>query len=787
MHQQYENCQIIITVNNNYYYKIAYSYNNNTTFQDLIEYFSSLFPSLEICPCYDFSIESNHKKNKIKKNSLIKNNVKSFNKLFLNKSNINCTHLYNNYLKSSKESIYLFFQNEKKQNELIAKNNFEKVNQEKMELMGEYNDKKADLAKKINEIRDIKNENDELIKALEMKNKKIKDLENQIGFDLIGKDNTIANLKKELNSKIETIANLDNQINELKKNLKLKINKIYELENKINNQEQDLGNKNNLINDLKKNENILKDELEKLNKENALLAAGINGDLDKIVKLKELGLKGDNLKEKENLVKINPENNEIVGNQKFEKPKFADFYDVIVHIDSIKDINKGWQIEMNQNCEQNYQKYKNEKVIKIGVIGNANKGKSFILSKISKMQFPSGFSIKTEGLSIKYPDTTLFYDRRIALLDSAGLETPVLISDENQNNINKNDLFKEKSREKLITELFLQNYIMYYSDILIIVVDSLSFSEQKLLMKIKKEMERAKINTPLYIIHNLKSFTSKEQVKDYINSSLLKSATFTLEEGHKISTKKEEVIKGIYFYEKDKDKEKEKNKERKIYHLIYANENSEAGKFYNQFTLNFIENSYQTVTDLESFDVIDTIKERYMAISKDIIEKTGNEEKITKESFDNSTPNMIKLNSDKEIILKKCLIDELGFSNFKANGFEPTYNIYKKEDKIIVRVEVPGKTTIKAGLEISGEYNIIKIMGEKKLDKEPGKLDDNIHNTREYGNFYLDLHLKTEEYLLSQQEPEIKDINGVYIFEFKLAKKAGMKEYNNNNNNDEDL
>ena len=786
MQQQYENCQIIITVNNNHYYKIAYSYNNNTTFQDLIEYFSSLFPSLEICPCYDFSIESNHKKNKIKKNSLIKNNVKSFNKLFLNKSNINCTHLYNNYLKSSKESIYLFFQNEKKQNELIAKNNFEKVNQEKMELMGEYNDKKADLAKKINEIRDIKNENDELIKALEMKNKKIKDLENQIGFDLIGKDNTIANLKKELNSKIKTIANLNNQINELKKNLTSKKNKIYELENKINIQEQDLGNKNNLINDLKINENILKDKSEKLNKENALLAAGINGDLDKIVKLKELGLKGDNLKEKENLFKINPENNEIVGNQKFEKPKFADFYDVIVHIDSIKDINKGWQIEMNQNGEQNYQKYKNEKVIKIGVIGNANKGKSFILSKISKMQFPSGFSIKTEGLSIKYPDTTLFQDRKIALLDSAGLETPVLISDENQNNINKNDLFKEKSREKLITELFLQNYIMYYSDILIIVVDSLSFSEQKLLMKIKKEMERAKINTPLYIIHNLKSFTSKEQVKDYIDNSLLKSATFTLEEGHKISTKKEEVNKGIYFYEKDKEKEKDKNKERKIYHLIYANENSEAGKFYNQFTLNFIENSYQNVTDLESFDVIDTIKERYMAISKDIIEKTGNEEKITKESFDNSTPNMIKLNNDKEIILKKCLIDELGFSNFKANGFEPTYNIYKKEDKIIVRVEVPGKTIIKAGLEISGEYNIIKIMGEKKLDKEPGKLDDNIHNTREYGNFYLDLHLKTEEYLLNQEEPEIKDIKGVYIFEFKLAKKAGMKEYNKNNDDDED-
>ena len=84
---------------------------------------------------------------------------------------------------------------------------------------------------------------------------------------------------------------------------------------------------------------------------------------------------------------------------------------------------------MSQRAEKHYQDYKTQKVLKIGVIGNANKGKSFLLSKISKMPFPSGMSIKTEGLSIKYPDLTLFKDRKIALLDSAGLETPVLIMD----------------------------------------------------------------------------------------------------------------------------------------------------------------------------------------------------------------------------------------------------------------------------------------------------------------------------------------------------------------------
>ena len=66
------------------------------------------------------------------------------------------------------------------------------------------------------------------------------------------------------------------------------------------------------------------------------------------------------------------------------------------------------------------------------MIGSSNKGKSFILSKISKIDLPSGTSIRTEGLSIKYPDLETYTNRRIALLDSAGLETPVLKDDKSE-------------------------------------------------------------------------------------------------------------------------------------------------------------------------------------------------------------------------------------------------------------------------------------------------------------------------------------------------------------------
>ena len=380
-----------IKINNTSSFKIYYSYNKYTTFQDLLEYLARLIPSFNICDCYEFII---NEVGKISNDSLICNYYRKLDKLNLYTKNKSCNHSFNNYLKKPKIFLLSLLQDMQK-----------------------------------------------------------------------------------------TILNLYN-----------KINKVNKLENDLNSKITEI--------------NEMKNEIENLQKKNSKLIVGINGDLDIIQKLKEFGIQDDKLKEKENLIKINPKTNEIIGNQTFVKPNFVDFYDIIVHIDSIKDINIGWQIEMNENGEQNYQKHKDEKVIKIGVIGNANKGKSFILSKLSKMELPSGMSIKTEGLSIKYPDTTEFINRRIVLLDSAGLETPVLQSDETPDE-NQNDFFKEKCREKLITELFLQNYIINNSDILIVVVDSLTFSEQKLLLKIKREMNRAKLEIPLYIIHNLKSFTSQ--------------------------------------------------------------------------------------------------------------------------------------------------------------------------------------------------------------------------------------------------------------------------------------
>ena len=563
---------------------------------------------------------------------------------------------------------------------------------------------------------------------------------------------------------------MENGRNQLERENERLKEEIERLNKKITNLNLDIENYKEKINLLKTNFRI---SIEKTISDKQLLEMAINGDIQKIEELQKIGVIGEFLKPKDNIIQIDANKDEIIGNQKFYKDvNFIDFYDVIIDIKSIKDINKGWNVKLSKRAEENYEQFMKEPILKFGVIGNSNKGKSFLLSKISKINLPSGTSIRTEGLSVKYPETELHKDRKIALLDSAGLETPVLKNVQG-NEIDK-EFFKEKSREKIITELFMQNYIINNSDILIIVVGILTYSEQKLINRIKNEIHRAKLNKKnIFIIHNLITYTSIEQVENYIKEFLLNSATFNLKEGHNIRTGINQE-KGKYFSEENSE-----YRELNIYHLIFANEGSEAGKFYNYKTLNFIENSYQNITNLDKFDVIATVKDRFLKVSQEIIEKNENE--LTIDDFDNSDKKVIKLKSQKDFALKKCLIDELGFSNLKGNGFDPTYNYYRENEKIIIKIESPGISAVESYISNSDSYPfpIIKIKGIKNRDKKPEKIEDNIYNSREYGQFSLDIPFRGEdEYYIKNEEPEIEEKHGILLIKYKLEKKLGKKIFN---------
>ena len=498
-------------------------------------------------------------------------------------------------------------------------------------------------------------------------------------------------------------------------------------------------------------------------------------------------LKGEMKKLENNNKQTVEENKQLIeekrkGNDKLNKDyNFTEFYDIIININSIKDICKGWEIKMSENAKKNYQQFKEVKNLKIGVIGNANKGKSFLLSKISNYYLPSGTSIRTEGLSVKYLEfNSKQKGKEIVLLDSPGLEAPVLKEEFNEVKIVKsilenddknkddkdNNYFKDKSREKLITELFLRNYFINYSDILIIVVGIMTYSEQKLLNVIKNELkmmekndhfkEKEKPNTSLFVIHNLITYKSVKQVKDYIDEFLLKSATLNLEEAIIFPDKKEN---GTHYTEKFGQKT--------IYHLIYAHEGSEAGDFYNKYTLDFITNYFKTTANLKPYDVIETVKDNFIELSNDILEKT--EKPITKESFDKTNNDIIKLSEVKDIVLKKCLIDELGFSNLKANSFEPTFNYYKTDDgKILkIRIEAPGNCELNTKRYPEDKYNVISIQGNKLKDKMTEEEEKIQKSNREYGEFKLYIRLEFDYFRFKTKKPKIEQIDGVFRLEYE--------------------
>ena len=182
-------------------------------------------------------------------------------------------------------------------------------------------------------------------------------------------------------------------------------------------------------------------------------------------------------------------NDDNLHTTKYNNLDPTEFYDTIIDFNSLKEsceTDIGFKVLFSEKGYQNYINQKIKDSIIIGVIGNANKGKSYILSKISHEELPRGYSVTTKGISVKYPKIE---KKRIIILDSAGSETP-LIKNSNMENIklsNNQDieLVNELARDKIATENFIQEFIYFYSDILIVIVGQLTNDDQKLINRIK--------------------------------------------------------------------------------------------------------------------------------------------------------------------------------------------------------------------------------------------------------------------------------------------------------------
>ena len=619
--------------------------------------------------------------------------------------------------------------------------NVEKKNKDLSFYLKEEKDNSSKLEAKINnseiEIKKLIQKNEDLNKTLDNesreKNEKMKNIENQLEKEMQKtkslelqvsqlqkqeRQNNIKNreLEENLMKNEKENKNLINQnkvlsanVENLKKNLSQKENEIKEINNSLNKEKDSKKEILKNLNDEKDKNKKMKNKLDNISIEN-------NNNVNKVLvqleeekqKTKSLEIQVTKLKEQEknNVIKFeelqkksqskekelkdlnNEKDKQKMFGIKFETDSKPGDYDIILDITSFQDlINKGWLIYYNlKEGKKKYQEKKEESTIIVGVIGNGNKGKSFFLEKLSGYDIPKGFNTKTKGLSIRYGTSS---DHNVAILDSAGQETPLLkvtndnkinekilegdINDKEEININQKEEkddentkniqnqanekyleqkvkkeanenaqnnnsekkeqleeedieFEQYSRDKLITEFFLQKFIIWKSNILILVVGSISLTEQKLLSRVRAEVESMDKDKQIYVIHNLKNFSTQEQVNDYIENTLKKLYKIEIEE-----IKKQNIMK------KNGEKEDDDNnyfntffveKGKKVIHFLFINEYSEKAKYYNVPTIEFIQKEIEVIKIRNNFSIIDDCKKFLVKISEEIMEENPKSDKL---------------------------------------------------------------------------------------------------------------------------------------------------------------
>lgn len=449
-------------------------------------------------------------------------------------------------------------------------------------------------------------------------------------------------------------------------------------------------------------------------------------------KIKEEKIKLEEKRMEVNEEKKKAENEAFIEKEKNKNKQNQDFYDLIIYFNSFEQLKKeGWTANFTISGKKKFDKCIKGKNIVVGVVGNKNRGKSYLLGRIMKMkeyENPHGFLVTTSGISCIFPSLNNI-DKPFVTLDSAGRDNPLLRSEffEEQD---KNELIRNVARDQKVTEIALNDFIIKESDVIITVLEQLSFSEQEMLKNLINQIRYGNylskankcIKKRLIVIHNLMNISTVEGIKKFIKEVLLKSLTFSLEEQitkHKVN---------IYIQNLDKHIDKKEMIE--IIHIIVGDDSNETIKNeFNEPAFDFIRKNITTKVG-NDFNILERFKNFIIENSKNYIEGdifNENSLKIEKENpKDGHIILPITLSPElknKTINLKKLFINSKGIHNF-SSALEPRYSTNL--------IELNNKRYIEIEFELSGNINFTEASyitnKEQYIITIKGQINDDIEN-----------------------------------------------------------
>ena len=499
-----------------------------------------------------------------------------------------------------------------------------------------------------------------------------------------------------------------------------------------------------------------------------------------------------------------------------------EYYHLIIDINSfcdLKQTNIGWNIlksEIGDQCYKYYAKndylgkYDDDKgkknLVKVGILGGGKVGKTFMLHKLLNKDYYN--KIKTRGIGVIYPE--IGSENQIVYLDTCNTLNTSLFSEK----LTHEELFKLTNNERLslmqelnndqkTRNIFIEDFIIEKSDIIIIVVNNLSFMEQKFLNRLKNHKNINK----MFVIHNLQFFCEIENIEDHIENIVKKSIFSNLKKQfipdfdfNQKKYKNDYKEKSYYYF---KDKNFNNNQNQTVYHFFMGKEGSNAGKFFNDKTIEFIKDIINFNLNKTIFDIIYELK-NFLSLnsSKYMIKDYNKERPILEEDLEVKSENDCKiLICKKDFKLKDCIINEMGIPNFIIDNsitppyicYKGTYIKYKKCEKkeieelwpaLIIKTEMFVDSKDIKVLHILNDDNetmniIIRSFKKFEKDSEIEEVEAIEGNIKEV-EFKIEIIVKIEEFLL---DPSYKIIireleKGIKIIYLKLID----DKYNGNEN-----
>ena len=465
-------------------------------------------------------------------------------------------------------------------------------------------------------------------------------------------------------------------------------------------------------------------------------------------------------------------------------------YDAIFRCESINKLyqNKWTYTLYNRFVERIQRRDDEKKFCTICLIGETNKGKTFLLNLLTNNELQSGIEYKTIGISCKFTnfeyetneeDYNNEKETKFLIFDSAGRSEPLLIDPKEKAELTDEKLknrVEADNKDLKISEDFIKNFLISHSRIILVVVNQLTLAEQIFLYELKNDNEDK--FEELFIIHNLFNFESKRDIENYINNTIIHSIYFDLSKDYFDSNELDninEVNKPYYFTEEQKNT---KGNKYLIAHLFLGNINStdEWIQKNNKMTINFLKTKMQLCLAKDYF-TIEKALERELILHNLIDEKTKleTEEKNDERGF-----------FGKFILKKERGIQDNRANNFVENrefnilGYTPNYIFYKDEKKsrFVVEVECPGEEdknmTISARSKKGKVYFTVR---GKKIYPKILKLQ--LHKEDKPYSIFFSVNVEKEGIkIISDGNPKYdKFENGIYQKIFPIIKKGQSSEF----------